>query len=161
MEADPSETLHLLEEVGRMEHRAPTEDRLQSLEGSRVQDHMPTSRGEILRRGGKAATGDQLQIPPGGVSVFAHGSLAAPAHGTQVTLATFKVPDGWVGVLDHVMCVITNDGGTVVQGSGDFTFSIDIDRPLLAPLATGRFKEVQKAYDILRTYHEAAQRASA
>lgn len=97
----------------------------------------------VIRRGARADEVSQpypwVMIPPGGVSVFAHGSEPAPAHGTQIVVADFKVPDGWEGVLDHVMCVITGDGGTVVQGSGDFDFSIDIDRPLNAPLATGRF----------------------
>lgn len=77
--------------------------------------------------------------PPGSVSVFEHGSFPTPAYGTQITLATYIVPDGWEGVLTDVMVFLLDPNGTFVQGSGSALWDIDIDRPLGSALATGRF----------------------
>ncbi len=78
---------------------------------------------------------------PGSIPFFAKGSFPAPAWGSanQITLCTYSVPDGWEGVLLDVMNLYTDNAGTFVQGSGDIVWSIDIDRPLAAPLATGRW----------------------
>lgn len=80
-----------------------------------------------------------VMIPPGGVSVFEHGSFATPAYGAQITLATYTVPDGWEGVLSDVMDLLLDPNGNFVEGSGSAFWDIDIDRPLGAALATGRY----------------------
>lgn len=71
-----------------------------------------------------------VMIPPGGVSVFEHGSFATPAYGAQITLATYTVPDGWEGVLSDVMDLLLDPNGNFVEGSGSAFWDIDIDRPL-------------------------------
>ncbi len=80
-----------------------------------------------------------VMIPPGGVSVFEHGSFATPAHGTQITLCTYIVPDGWEGVLSDVMVLLLDPNGNFVEGSGSALWDIDIDRPLGSSLSTGRY----------------------
>ncbi len=82
-----------------------------------------------------------VMIPPGGVSVFEHGSFATPAYGTanQITLCTYQVPDGWEGVLSDVMVLLLDPNGNFVEGSGSVFWDIDIDRPLAAALSTGRY----------------------
>lgn len=82
-----------------------------------------------------------VMIPPGGVSVFEHGSFPTPAYGAgnQITLCTYVVPDGWEGVLSDVMVLLLDPNGNFVEGSGSVLWDIDIDRPLAAALSTGRF----------------------
>ncbi len=82
-----------------------------------------------------------VMIPPGGVSIFEHGSFPTPAYGlaNQIEICSYTVPDGWEGVLMDVMNVLLDPSGAFVEGSGTVFWDIDIDRPLLAPLATGRF----------------------
>ena len=99
-----------------------------------------------IRRGSRSdeerAPYPWVMMPPGGISFFTIGSVAAPAWGAanQVVLAEYTVQDGWEGVLQDVMCIY-DDGGAAsfIQGSGDIVWAIDIDWPLLNQLGTSRF----------------------
>lgn len=83
-----------------------------------------------------------VMMPPGGISFFAIGSVPAPAWGSanQVELCSYTVQDGWEGTLMDVLVEYLDGGAnSFVQGSGDIIWTIDIDTPLGAPLATSRF----------------------
>jgi hypothetical protein len=98
-----------------------------------------------IRRGSRnddaAAPYPWVMPPPGAVSVFEHGSFVTPAYGlaNQITICQYTVPDGWEGVLSDVMNLLLDPNGNFVEGSGSAFWTIDIDRPLGAALATGRY----------------------
>lgn len=82
-----------------------------------------------------------IAIPPGGVSFFAKGSAPAPAYGVgnQIILCEYKIPIAFEGVLTDVMNEYTDAMATFVEGSGDIVWDYDVNRPLAAPLSTGRY----------------------
>lgn len=86
-----------------------------------------------------------VPIPDNAVPFFATGSVATPAFSdpttlnNQVELCEYQCPIGWEGFLMGIMLFITGDAGTFITGSGDVIWSVDIDRPLASPLATGRW----------------------
>ena len=86
---------------------------------------------------------EQAQIPAGAVPFHAQGSQPMPVYGiaNQVVIGqcTYQVQAGWQGLLTGIMLIVTGDGGTWIPGSGDVVFTVDVDIPLLDPLATGRF----------------------
>lgn len=82
-----------------------------------------------------------VAIPPGGVSFYARGSVAAPAYGAgnQAVVCSYTIQKGWEGVLSDVMNKYTDAGGTFNEGSGDIVWDYDVDRPLAGALSTGQY----------------------
>jgi hypothetical protein len=83
-----------------------------------------------------------VYIPPGGISFYSPGSVAAPNYGVgnQVEICEYTVPISFEGVLTKLMNQYLDPApSTFVQGSGDIIFDYDIDRPIGAPLSTGHY----------------------
>lgn len=57
------------------------------------------------------------------------GVIATPAtNGLDTSVFSYRVPDGYVGVIDAISCNYTGGGGAFVPGSGNLTFRILIDK---------------------------------
>jgi hypothetical protein len=68
-------------------------------------------------------------VPPqSAISISARGSVVAPANGTQVQICSFTVPQAMEAVINFIVCKV--QGFTFDEGSGQITWTVDIDRPL-------------------------------
>lgn len=73
--------------------------------------------------------------PFGAVSFSARDSIAAPALATQTLVCSYTVPQGMWGVFTSFLCRYIGSG--FVEGSGDITYAIDINKPISVTLTSG------------------------
>lgn len=77
--------------------------------------------------------------PANGMYFFAQGSIEAPANSTQTEVLEYTVPDGFHGVITHlVLAFEAGAGAALVPGDGSVTWAIDVNRKAGSISITGR-----------------------